>query len=301
MEINDYVKNIKELKVQGAEMIARFAVGAVRDTIVNSKAKSTGVLYNELLDAKRKLSSARPTEPCMFNSLKYVFMNVNTNSVVELTRNLLERIDFVLNHFDSSQEIIAHIASQKIKNGSIVFTHCHSSTVMDVLKEAKKQKKRFEVYNTETRPRFQGRVTAQELSEAGIPVTHFVDSAARYALKHCDIALVGADAITSEGKVVNKIGSELFAEVAKKFEVPFYSCTDSWKFDVESIFGYEKNLEMRSEKEVWENAPKGVKINNYAFEKISPELISGIISELGIYRPDVFIHEIKNAYPWLFI
>jgi ribose 1,5-bisphosphate isomerase len=300
MELNDSVKQIKELNVQGAEMIARFAVETLKDVLKKSEADTVAGLYAEMMEARNKLASARPTEPCMFNAFKNVFRNVNKNSTVELYKSFLENTESALNHFDSAQETIALIASQKIKNGSIVFTHCHSSTVIEILKEAKRQKKTFEVYNTETRPRFQGRKTAAELALLGIPVTHFVDSAARYAIKKCDIAFVGADAVTSEGKVVNKIGSELFAEVAKKFEVPFYSCTDSWKFDVESIFGYEKNLEMRDACEVWEDAPKGVKINNYAFEKIDAELVTGIISELGIYRPDVFVQEVKHSYPALF-
>ncbi len=301
MIINDYVKQIKDMKIQGAEVIAKFALNALKETIKHSDAKTPGVFYNELLEARRKLAVARPTEPCMFNALKFVFMNINSDSVVELTRSIVERIDSALNHFDSAQEIIAHIASQKIRNGSVVFTHCHSSTIMEILREAKKQKKHFEVYNTETRPRFQGRATAAEVASIGIPVTLFIDSAARYALKKADVVLIGADAITSEGKVVNKIGSELFAEVANKFEIPFYACTDSWKFDVESIFGYEKNMEMRGQEEIWEKPPKGVRINNYAFEKVNPENITGIISEIGIYRADVFVQEVRSTYPWLFI
>lgn len=300
MELNDSVRQIKELKVQGAEMIARFALETLRNVLKQSNADSAGLLYSEMVDARKKLAAARPIEPCMFNAFKYVFIDVKNESTIEMYKSFLERIELALKHFDFAQQTIAKIASQKVKNGSIIFTHCHSSTVIEILKEAKRQKKHFEVYNTETRPRFQGRKTAAELAALGIPVTHFVDAAARYAIKKCDVAFIGADAITSEGKVVNKIGSELFAEVAKKFEVPFYSCTDSWKFDVESIFGYEKNLEMRSKTEVWEDAPKGVKVNNYAFEKVDPELVTGIISEMGIYRPDVFVQEVKHSYPELF-
>ncbi|MEM3370676.1 MAG: S-methyl-5-thioribose-1-phosphate isomerase [Candidatus Woesearchaeota archaeon] len=300
MEIEEAVRQIKELKVQGAENIARFAVKTLMEVVKNSEAQTVSSLYTELSDAARRLSQARPTEPCMFNSFRYVFVGLKKGSAVELYKSALERMEAVLKHFDEAQETIAEIGAKKIKNGSVVFTHCHSSTVIKILEKAKKQGKRFEVYNTETRPLYQGRKTAEELNALGIPVTHFVDAAARYAIKKCDIALIGADAITSDGKVINKIGSELFAEVAKKFEVPFYSCTDSWKFDVESIFGYEKNLEIRSPNEIWPEAPSGIKINNYAFEKVDAELITGLISELGIYHPDVFVQEIRRTYPELF-
>jgi len=182
----------------------------------------------------------------------------------------------------------------------VVFTHCHSSTVIEILKQANKQGKRFTVHNTETRPKFQGRLTAQELARLGIPVVHYVDSAARLALKKADIMLIGADAITTEGKVINKIGSELMAEVAEKWDVSLYVCSDSWKFDPKSVFGYEEEIEKRKPTEIWPTAPKGVKIDNFAFEKVNPDLITGIISELGIYKPTIFVEEVKRAYPWMF-
>ena len=112
--------------------------------------------------------------------------------------------------------------------------------------------------------------------------------------------LLGADAVTSEGKVINKIGSELFTEIADRYEVPVYVCTDSWKFDPKSVFGYEEEIEKRKPTEIWPTAPRGVKIANFAFEKVNPDLITGIISELGIYKPSIFVEEVKRAYPWMF-
>jgi ribose 1,5-bisphosphate isomerase len=209
-------------------------------------------------------------------------------------------MNYVLEHFEKAPDMIEEIAAHKIKNKMIVFTHCHSSTVRDALIRAKKQGINFEVHNTETRPVFQGRITAKELAKAGIPVTHYVDSAARLALKKSDLMLLGADAITADGKVINKIGSELIGEVADRYDIPIYICTDSWKFDPRTIFGKETEIEERPAKEIWSGAPKKVKIANYAFEKINPDIITGIITELGIYRPAILLEEIKKAYPWMF-
>ena len=111
--------------------------------------------------------------------------------------------------------------------------------------------------------------------------------------------LIGADAITAEGVVINKIGSELFAEVAYKYDVPVYVCTHSFKFDPLTYFGWDEKIEKRAKTEIWKNPPKGVRISNYVFEKIKPDLISGIISELGILKPEVFVEEVKRRYEWL--
>jgi ribose 1,5-bisphosphate isomerase len=117
--------------------------------------------------------------------LKYIFSGSITKDELD------KRIKLVTKHFDTSLKKIASIGARKIKNGMIVYTHCHSSTVTAILKEAKAQGKRFEVHNTETRPKYQGRITAAEIAKAGIPVTHYVDSAAKIALEKADIMMIG--------------------------------------------------------------------------------------------------------------
>jgi len=292
--------DIKELKVQGAQNIARSSLYALKQKASTSKSITKGRFLTELNQAKAQLFSSRSTEPCMRNCLNYVLTRLDESNLSALKAEFYARIEKALLHLETTEEKIAEIGSTKIKSGITLFTHCHSSTVINILKKAKQQQKFFEVHNTETRPLFQGRITAQELSKLGIPVTLFVDSAARFALKKSDIMLIGADAITSEGKVINKIGSELFAEIANKFDIPVYVCTDSWKFDAASVFGYEEDIEIRKSNEIWKRPPKGVKIHNYAFEKIDPYLITGIISELGIYRPEIFVEELKRNYSWMF-
>ncbi len=294
MELAKALKKIKSLEIQGAENVAVFSLQIIKSELNKSKEDH---LLERLKIIKEKIIETRPTEPCMRNVLDFLFYNLHGGS---LKLQLNKRIESLLKHFKDSREIIAEIGSKKIKSGMIIFTHCHSSAVVDILKKAKKQGKSFEVYNTETRPLFQGRITAKELAKEGIKVTHFVDSAARLAIKEADIVLLGADAITTESKIINKIGSELYAEIAKRFDVPLYICTNSWKFDPKTIFGFDEEIEKRHKKEVWGKPPKNVKISNYVFEIIRPSLVTGIISELGIYNPYMFIDEVKKYYPWLF-
>ncbi|MCC5994177.1 MAG: hypothetical protein LM587_01090 [Candidatus Aenigmarchaeota archaeon] len=270
--VDKTVKEIKELKIQGAENIARAAI------VAWSKAKDKKKAFE-------KLAKARPTEPMLRNALKY-----------------LEKFgdaEGLLKKLDEDRKKIEEIGSKKIQDGFIVYTHCHSSTVTSILKRAWKDGKKFEVHVTETRPFFQGRITAKELATEGIPVTIFVDSAARLALKKANIMMIGCDAITAEGIVINKIGSELFAEVANRYDVPVYVATHSLKFDPLTFFGFEVEIEKRATKEVWDRPPRGVKISNYVFEKINPKLITGIISELGVLKPETFIQEVKRVYRWL--
>jgi len=290
------LRDIRSIKIQGAQNVAKASTKAI--SLISSEYKTNPKLLSYLDKAKELLINTRPTEPEMRNVLN--FLTYNLKSFDNPYKEIIRRHATINKHFDRVRDEIITIGVRKIKTGSVVFTHCHSSTVTGILLQAKSEKKNFTVYNTETRPLFQGRLTAKELARADIPVVHFVDSAGRLAMKEADIMLIGADAISSEGKVFNKIGSEMFAEFADKYDVPLYVCTDSWKFDPLTVFGYEEEIERRPGKEVWPTAPEGVKIDNRAFEIISPDIITGIISELGVYKPEIFIEEVRRNYPWMF-
>ncbi|MBI5152557.1 ribose 1,5-bisphosphate isomerase [Candidatus Peregrinibacteria bacterium] len=284
MKYDEIIRKIKNLEIQGAEKIAIAAVEAFGEKLRETRDPKK---FQKYLD---ELISLRPTEPALRNALHFCAANhKNTPSVCEAAKN----------HFKKSQELIAEYGAKKISNNMIVFTHCHSSTVEAILIKAHKQGKKFTVYNTETRPKFQGRITATNLAKAGIKVMHFVDSAGRTAMKHADIFLFGCDAITSEGKIINKIGTEFLAEFANEARIPSYSCTNSWKFDPQTLYGFEEKIEERDPKEVWENPPKGVKIFNPAFEIVAPDIITGVITEIGIFKPETLVLEVQKAYPWM--
>lgn len=298
MDLKTTYRKIKSLEIQGATNVAMAAVNALKDSALKSKAKTPEKLFAELDKAKKLLFSARATEPMLRNFLSYFISSLKSGNVSGLKADAKKIASLSLKMKEDAKSKLIKIGAEMIKDDSIIFTHCHSSTVTGIIKQAAKTKK-LRVYNTETRPRFQGRITAKELSRAGIPVTHFVDSAAKFALKKADVMLIGADAITPTS-IFNKIGSELFTDLADKYDIPVYVCSVAWKFDPETIFGHEEVIEMRNPEEVWEKAPKGVKIMNYAFEKVDTELVTGIISELGIYKPDTFVELVKKAYPWMF-
>ncbi|MFC1655669.1 translation initiation factor eIF-2B [Patescibacteria group bacterium] len=284
MKYEEIIQKIKNLEIQGAE---RIAVAAVEALALKLKETSDP---KEIRKAYEELKATRPTEPALRNALRYCLENYEKDPNVT---------QHVINHFKEGKQKIAEYGAKKIHDGMIVFTHCHSSTVEKVLLEAHKQGKKFTVYSTETRPKFQGRITSKELAEAGIKVVHFVDSAGRTMMRKADLFLFGCDAVTSEGKVINKIGTEMLAECAKDSRIPSYSCTNSWKFAPQTVYGFDEEIEERDPNEVWENPPKGVEIHNPAFEIVAPDIFSGVITELGIYKSETLIHAVEEEYPWM--
>ena len=265
MKFIELLHKIKSVQIQGATNIAKEGVKALKIT----------------KDPKciQQLIETRPTEPALKNAIHYA----QKHSVEE-----------ALAHFEETDKKISKLGADLIKDKSIIYTHCHSSSVVDIIIEAKKRGKHFAVNNTETRPLFQGRRTSRDMAKYKIENYHFVDSAMRAAIKQSNLVLLGCDAITKT-KVINKIGSELVAETAQRFKIPLYICTDSWKFDPTTTHGQETPIEYRGEKEIWKDHPKNTVIINPAFEHINPKLIKGIISELGILSFDEFVKKASKT------
>jgi ribose 1,5-bisphosphate isomerase len=169
-----------------------------------------------------------------------------------------------------------------------------------MLRKAKLEGKSFEVVCTESRPVFQGRITAKEMLDAGIKTIMIVDSAVRHFMNEVDFVVVGADAITSEGNVVNKIGTSMVALAAKEARTPFYVATELLKFDPATMLGDYEKIEERSPKEVWSNPPPGLIIRNPAFDVTRREFIHGIICEEGIVSPHSINELMSRKHPWIF-
>jgi ribose 1,5-bisphosphate isomerase len=264
-EFNKIAEDIKLIKIQGARNVAKAALEAYSLVPFESSIK--------------KLKSLRPTEPMLFNVLDKLKQGFTKSEI--------------LVHFDSAQDGINYEVLKLIKNNDIIFTHCHSTNVVNSLIYSKKKGKHFQIYNTETRPLFQGRKTAKDLLKHKIPVTMFVDSALGIALsgskdlKKPTKIFLGADALLENG-IINKVGSNLVAQIAHLQKIPVYIIADSWKFSNQKI-----PIEQRGLNEVWDRAPKHIKIKNPAFEFVSKRYIKAIISEKGNLTYDEFLKKVK--------
>jgi len=291
-DISRIIGDIKSLKIQGARNVAKSSIRALIIGARESKAKSLESFYKELSRIAEGLSSSRPTEPMMRNSIedacRFALMQMRAKkakSVNELKKMLIVHENDMLKRMDDDTKKLAAYGSRLIPEDALVLTHCHSSTTTMIMREAKKQGKKFSVVCFETRPRYQGRVTAAELAKAGIDVTLAVDGAMNLFMKKADIVIVGADSITSRGDLINKIGTCTLAHIARMNDVSFYSAAELFKYSPMTIFGTREKIEERDPKEVWDKAPRGVKVRNPAFEATAAKYINGYITEAGIIPP----------------
>lgn len=301
--IQETAEKIRKLEIQGARNVAINAIKAVEALAKQTKAKNKTEFLKELSKAKKTLFVTRETEPLMRNAIRWIMNRVDKNNskkVNDIAKSVSSSANQFLNNLERSREEIATIGANRIRNGSVIFTHCHSSTVMYMLQKAKQQGKIFEIICTETRPIFQGRKTAKEMLDLNLKTTMIVDSAARHFMNQADIVLVGSDAITSEGNVINKIGTSLIALAAHEARTPFYVVSELLKFDPATIHGDYEKIEERDSSEVWKDPPKKLIIRNPAFDVTRRDYIHGIICEEGIISPHSTMEVVRRKYPWVF-
>ena len=183
-------------------------------------------------------------------------------------------------------------------DGGSVLTHCNTGalatsgygTALGVIRAGWESGKRFEVFNTETRPWLQGaRLTSWELQQLGIPATLLADSAAGLLMRQGRIGCVitGADRIAANGDTANKIGTYSLAVLARENGVPFYVAAPTSTIDLGLADGDGIEIEERAGEEVTgyggvRTAPAGVAAVNPAFDVTPHRYISAIVTEFGV-------------------
>jgi len=295
-------EKIKRLEVQGARNVAIAALKAIQTLAEQTKAKNKTAFLNELKEAQTVFFASRETEPLMRNAIRWIITQTedsSTEKVDVLSEMVASNVSLFLQNLEASRELTAEIGARRIRDGMLIFTHCHSSTVTRMIAKAKADGKSFSVICTETRPAFQGRITAREMVELGVQTMFIVDSAARSYMGDVDLVVVGADAITSEGNVVNKVGTSSIAVLANEARKPFYVVSELLKLDPETVYGAYERIEQRNPSEVWKEAPEKLSVRNPAFDVTPSRYIHGLICEEGIIAPQSIVEVVHRMYPWV--
>ncbi len=302
----DVVEGIKSMRIRGAARIARAAVAALRDVGNSYEGSDVAGFINYIKEASKLLVATRPTAVSLPNGLRFVLNKLLTDyslgvdSVGELRDRLVRYCDEFINISREAADKIAVFGARRIEDGDILLTHCNSSVAIGVIKRAFDEGKSIKVFVTETRPRFQGRLTAEALSSHGVETILIVDSAARYYMNDIDKVIVGADAIAANGAVVNKIGTSLIALAAHEARTSFMVAAETYKFSPDTLFGKLIKIEERSYEEIvsrdWLNKYPNINVKNPAFDVTPPEYIDLIITELGVVSPSMFPILIMERY-----
>ncbi|KZT11390.1 nagb/rpia/CoA transferase-like protein [Laetiporus sulphureus 93-53] len=210
------------------------AILALTESIAKSNAGTMFELVQALNDDAEILKQ-RSANPISLNAGCELFIAFVTlfphesDSFSELKTELVKQGQKYAAEAITFRDRIAELSLGFIKDDSVILTHSYSRVVMKTLLHAHKTK-RISVYVTEARPRGLGMKTYEALTAAGIPCTVVLDSAVAYVMDQVDFVLVGSEAVVESGGLINAVGSNQIAIIAKAANKPFYALAESYKF-----------------------------------------------------------------------
>ena len=300
------INAIKTMRIRGAPAIGiagayGLALGAI-ELYKNNKPKSTESFYKQLNLISIKLVKSRPTG----SNLKWAIDRMlkvakKIEKTVLIHESLIKEAKIIHSEDIESNYSIGELGASLLNHNTRILTHCNAGalatggygTALGVIKSANHQGKISKVYSTETRPLLQGsRLTIWELINSNIDAYSIPDSAAGHLMqkKEIDTIIVGADRITSNGDVANKIGTYTLAILAKANNIAFYVAAPTSTIDMKLTDGSQIPIEERGREEVasinnMKIIQDHIKIYNPAFDVTPNKLITSIITEKGIIYP----------------
>lgn len=297
--LEDVVYAIKEMVVRGAPLISISAAYGVCVGLYQYKdASKIDYIFSSL-------RNARPTAYNIFAILDRIEKKIkssNFKTIGDLIKIVEEE---ARNIHEEDRELCNRIAKNGVKvlsENANVITICNTGmlatggigTALGVVYEGYRLGKIRRVYVLETRPLLQGaRLTMYELMKNNVPSTLITDNMIAFLFSRVkvDVALVGADRIVRNGDTANKIGTYNLAVICNHFKIPFYVVAPYTTIDLELEDGSQIPIEERRAEEVkffrqQQTAPMEAEVWNPAFDITPSELITGIITDRGIFKPN---------------
>ncbi len=304
---------IFELKVRGAPAIgicAGFGMYVLARTIDTEDFRT---FLSKFTEYKDYLNSSRPTAVNLswaLNRMEKVVTDHSERPVKEIVALLGKECRMLQEEDQEMCRAISEYGLSLIKDGDGILTHCNAGplatsrygTALGPLFLGKERGMNFNVFADETRPLLQGaRLTSYELQRAGIDVTLICDNMASLVMKNgwVQACFVGCDRVAANGDAANKIGTSGVAILANYYHIPFYVLGPSSTVDLSCQTGADIEIELRSPEEIKKKfyerpmALEEVKCYNPAFDVTDHTLISGIVTEQGIFRAP-FTESLKN-------
>ncbi len=294
----DVVDVIRDMAVRGAPAIGCCAAYgmALAARGVN------GLALQSVEKAAPLMKAARPTAVNLAWAVDRMvsLARAQKNGSCNLFETLLQEAMKVEREDVLCNQAMGRHGAKLFKKNSVILTHCNTGalatagygTALGVIREAYRQKKVKKVFVDETRPYLQGaRLTAWELVQENIPHELITDNMAAHFMKTegVDGVIVGCDRVAANGDAANKIGTYGLAVLARYHGVPFYVAMPFSTLDLSIQSGKDIPIEERSSKEVVELngvriAPTETKARHPAFDVTPANLITAIVTELGVVR-----------------
>lgn len=305
--VDEVEEAIQSLRVRGAPLIgitAAMGLAALARAEARKATITRELLVERITSWADRLAAARPTAVNLgwaIDRLRSVLRAEGEGTPGGVAERLAVEATAILEEDRQMCRRIGEHAASLLHDGATVITHCNAGalatggigTALAPVYVARERGLHLRVFADETRPLLQGsRLTAWELSQAGVEVTVISDSmaGALFAQTPPDIVFVGADRIVANGDVANKVGTYGLAVLARHHGVPFYVLAPTSTVDLAMANGGRIPIEHRSPDELRRGfgpltAPEDAAVWSPAFDVTPAEMITGIGTEQGIHGP----------------
>ena len=288
-EIVSLIDEIKNDKVHGASELARQAAKVLKVAAERSHADSAKAFLLEQGEVGERLMSARPAMAPVFNIVSGLLNKVAGKAegmdLDSVRRFTISKVEEAISDSLWAIAQIAQYGAGLIAGGDKIITHSYSSTVVATLEAAFTKHRSIEVITTRSGAGRTGEAIVRELGCYGIAVTFIDDAAMGLYLSAVNKAVVGADRVCADGKVINGVGTYQLALAVGRAGIPFYVLCETLKFDPR-LRSDEVDLE---EEEPGRLSPKA-KVKNPRFDITPLELVTGIVTENGLLTPEEVIN-----------
>ncbi len=300
-KLEETAAKIKSMEIRGAGRIARAAAAELRDYSQRLAADDIDEFDEKMNFAAALLVSTRPTAVSLPNAVRAV-MRYKGATVDEARTDIKRLADEFITGSENAVRRIGEIGAKRVRDGDTIMTHCNSSAAISIMAAAHAQGKEISVIATESRPRMQGLLTIKQLDKLGISTSLIVDSAVRYFIKEVDLVIMGADAVTVNGSVINKIGTSQLAMAAHQARKNVIIAAETYKFSPKTLLGELVEIEERDSGEVISREKlaelPNVSVRNPAFDVTPREYIDLICTEVGAIPPEMAYVIIREFLGW---
>ncbi len=292
-------RKISSMEIRGAGRIATAAAASLRDFALDLRVQTLNDFNSEIKQAADILLKTRPTAVSLSNAIRMV-TKYKADDLESARQAVVVNANRFIENSQKAVDKIGQIGSRRIRDGDVVLTHCNSLAAISVIRTAHEMGRKIKVIATESRPRFQGITTIGMMEEMGIETELIVDSAVRSIMNEVDLVVVGADVITANGNLVNKIGTAQIALAAHEARTSFMVAAETYKFSPMTILGELVTIEERGPDEVLADISKykHVRVRNPAFDVTPHQYIDLICTEAGAIPPEMSYMIIKEQLGW---
>ena len=299
--VTEILEDVRAMRPLGGSAYGHSAAMAFKLTAQDPANDSAERLFAACAEVLAELLAEKPTMATIYNA-HYLIVSqsrpvADTAGLAAARAAIIKRADLFAQKSAGALDRLSEVGANLIQAGQTIMMHSYSRSLMSIFKRAAGSGKSFRVICTESQPTRESRKGLQQLTSWGIDVTFVLDAAMALAVPQADFCLVGADSISIDGSVANKVGTYQLALLAQAFGRPLHVATEVMKLQRQTIDGLPVPLEERPGAEILDSTavsshPERITIRHQFFDLTPAALIRSLITEQGILAPG----QIGNAW-----